>query len=143
MSIILRLAALIEMQRTIQLTALVGKYTPAYPVRSLLMTHIYILQFEAGIECIAAELLYRLRQINLLQLGRLEGVETQLSDAGWHLELLQISVAIKCIIRNHISLVAFISHHLGTAQVDALEIMTCQLIKDALVYLAVHLDINL
>ena len=39
------------------------------------MTHIYILQFEAGIECIAAELLYRLRQIYLLQLGRLEGVE--------------------------------------------------------------------
>ena len=75
MSLILCLAARIEMQRTIQPTALVGKYTPAYPVRSLLMTHIYILQFEAGKECVAAELLYRLRQINLLQIGRHEGVE--------------------------------------------------------------------
>ena len=69
MGIILRLAARIEMQRAIQLTALASKYTPAYPRRSLLMTHIYILQIEAGIECVAAEFLYRLRQINLLQLG--------------------------------------------------------------------------
>ena len=43
MSIILRLAARIEMQRALQLTALAGKYTPAYPVRSLLDAIIYIL----------------------------------------------------------------------------------------------------
>ena len=97
------------------------------------MTHIYILQFEAGIECVEAEFRYRLRQINLLQLGRPEGVETQLPDTGWHLEMLQSGIAFECIIRNHISLVAFISHHLGTAQVDALEIMARQLFKVALV----------
>ena len=56
--------------------------------------------------------------------------------------MLQSGIAFKCIFRNHISLVAVISHHLGTAQVDALEIMACQLIKVALVYIAVHLDIS-
>ena len=105
------------------------------------MTHIYILQFEAGIKCVAAEFLYRLRQINLLQHGCSESIEAQLPDTGRHLEMLQSGIAFECIIRNHISLVAFISHHLGTAQVDALEIMARQLIKVALVYLAVHLDI--
>ena len=60
MSLILCLAARIEMQRAGYIT-LGGKYTPVYPVRCLLMTHIYILQFEAGIECVAAEFLYRLR----------------------------------------------------------------------------------
>ena len=142
MSIILRLAARIEMQRTVQIIELAREYTPADPVRRLLMTHIYIRQIEAGIECIAAEFLYRLRQINLLQHGCSESIEAQLLDTGRHFETLQIFIGFECIVRNHISLVAVISHHLCSAQVDALEIMTRQLIKIALVNLTVHFDIS-
>ena len=75
-SLILFLTALIEMQRAGWRIPPIGEYTPTDPVRNLLMTHIYICQVEAGIECIEDELLDCFRQVNLLQFGIRKGTGT-------------------------------------------------------------------